>query len=263
MNQTPPLSVNLTQEELSIVLAQLGTRELAGLENHWQKDLNSTNLTMALDIGMRSLIARGLCQPTLEQNQVRLKPSVIALVGVCAKPEVSIHLRRKDGQNPMEQYYFHFAQKLFVAHTVPFTGIHAFVAFQSQPEFLQAFTAAVNLPSNMGREQPAVEIKTADYEAACQSAENGDVQPISASLTAAGMPSEQAGDLADALLSPDFMLSLDHYLIAPNASASLNLLGKEKQLWMVRQEAGQETAQVQIVSSETAMSKLQELVAVA
>jgi len=259
MENNQPLTFTLAQEELYVVLASLDSQIIPGLDNQWQKELNPTNLSMALDIAMRCLIARGLCQPSSDLKSINFRPAVTAMIGVCAQPEVSLTLFIQQDKQPVSEFYFHYAKTLFVAHTIPYTGIHSFVAFRSQAEFTKAFQLAAKIPEAAGGVQNEVEITLSGLEKAREAAGREDAEGTLRELMAAGMEAGLAKNLAETLAGHDFSLSISRQKHATNESDSLTLVGKAARLWMFGKGTRDDCLTASAVSVEQANLKLNEL----
>lgn len=143
MSTQKALSVVLSQEELFVILAHIGAKELLGLSPGIFQNLNDDQIALVSGVAERALIARDFLQPRAQGVHLHDVPH--ALVRTCTNPEFSLLLNCHFPNSAEQNYYFHLAKKMIVLHTVPITAIHQFIALQNHESLLKAALSALQL----------------------------------------------------------------------------------------------------------------------
>jgi len=140
------IALALSQDELLVVLRYLNAKHLAGLEVEGLKQDTEENFDLAMAVAERALIARGLLGQT-DENKMELSPYVFAVVGACAWPEMSVIISRHETNHLEENYFFHTSRRMHIAHTVPITMIHHFLALEDRSNWIKSILSALSLNS--------------------------------------------------------------------------------------------------------------------
>lgn len=130
MKEKPLLSVRLSAEELMLVLWLLNTPTLPGLGESPFAGWTEQEIQAALASAERSLRARRFLSKT-PQGEIQMEQVVMALVGTCAAPDISIVLAVETPEAGRVVHYFHATSLMAVEHTNPEPGIHCFDALEN------------------------------------------------------------------------------------------------------------------------------------
>jgi hypothetical protein len=86
--------------------------------------------------GERSLQARSLIE-IHEDRSISLHPVLVAFVGPCTHPELSVMVTRAQPESASETHYFHNSKQMFVEHTMQLNGLHTFKLLTGQDDFVE------------------------------------------------------------------------------------------------------------------------------
>jgi hypothetical protein len=153
MDRLEAISVDLTTEEMAVLLAQLGLEEYAGLDSSGLDDLSARERELVLDVARRGLIARRILIKD-ESGEWQLGQYALAAVGVSLSPARSVMVVQGRSRNSASSYLFHTAQDVFVTHEVAENGLHQFLVLRDGETWGKAILSAAGLPQDGGGEEP-------------------------------------------------------------------------------------------------------------
>lgn len=124
------LSLQLSHEELVLVLWLLNTPTIPGLGSNPFGDLPREQAVAALGSAERSLRARNLLGLTPD-GRIQLDQVVVALVGTCAVPDFTMVVIWQPSNGDQVVHFFHATQYMVVEHSNPQVGVHLLQALPS------------------------------------------------------------------------------------------------------------------------------------
>lgn len=200
-----PLNILLSRDELLLVLGELDSDFLPGLDADPLGELAAEQQSLALTVAGRGLMARELAGLTDEGDLV-LHTALLTAVGVCAYSQNAVFAYRwAAGSDEPARYFGHIRGDVAVAHTRPQDVLHLFSLLPSKASLVDevvAFARSSTSPekSNFSGE---LTIAGADFGRARELAAAGDAD--AAALALGGPEAEPAAiALADMLAAaPD------------------------------------------------------------
>lgn len=202
-----PLNILLSRDELLLVLSQMETGYIPGLDADPLGELTDEQQSLALTVAGRGLMARELAGLT-EDGQLVLHTALLTAVGVCAYSQNAIFAYRwPAGSDTPVRYFGHIRGDVAVAHTRPQDVLHLFSLTPSRAALIDEIVAlaAGSAATNKASVAPAGELTVsgADLGRARELAASGAADAAAVLLGGAGQ-SPAAVALADLLAaSPD------------------------------------------------------------
>jgi hypothetical protein len=207
MNNAEELVMNVSQEELQYLLAMMKVTTIPGLDKAMFNGANSRDLTVALTVVERALLARGFLIPQ-ENGMLKMDEAPFALVGTCAFPTYSL-LFRRESSTDVESLFWHGTKHLMVEHSIPLPGIHSFKAFTDPDPFYETVFEWVEIPDRPKSDCPAGQIDLATYQQVKrQASENADSTTLIEALEGVGLERDTAEGLVTALRNAEYTLLL-------------------------------------------------------
>jgi hypothetical protein len=205
MDRLEAISVNLTTEEMVVLLDQLGTAGYAGLDTSSLDQLSERERSLALDVARRGLIARQhLTRDGAGEWQVG--QFALAALGISLSPSQSVMVIRGQSQDTAVSYLFHTAQDVFTTHEVIEHTIHRFLVLRDGPTWQEAVLSAAGLAaadsSDTAPQVPPALVRQSLLNDAYAEAQTGTPAKAEAMLVQAGVNEATAQSLAAALTEP-------------------------------------------------------------
>jgi len=198
--QTAPIEILLSREELLFVLSLLQAQFLPGLDEDPEGEIDSEQRALALRFARRALQARELLRPRAN-GEYALHNSLLRAVGVCAYAQSTIFAYHwaSDSSTPIRTF-FHIRGTDGVMHTRPDPALHRFTLIPATQIPIQIVEVCQLSPKD---NQPEVEILVSNqaFLQARQQASNGDFQGAQQSLEIGGASRETAPIFAKSLAS--------------------------------------------------------------
>lgn len=232
------LTINLTQEDLFVVLQYLKTPQMMGLDIQVLQQATEEQIKLALSVAERGLIARTFLQPK-ENGTLQLDPTIMAIGITCTQPEQSLIISNQPAGKPSELLFFHWHRQMRVIHTVPISGIHQFAVLKDDAAIHRAVEQAVAQTSktisiNDSSITSAVltdEVikKTRKY------VENGELAIAEKELVAYGATAQFASAFVQTVAQPMFV-QINSYLnhLEMSQSQGMTLLQGDKTSWLLK-----------------------------
>jgi hypothetical protein len=207
MKNAEELVMNVSQEELQYLLAMMKVTTIPGLDEAMFEGANSRDLTVALAVVERALLARGFLIPQ-ENGTLKMDEAPFALVGTCAFPAYSL-LFRRESSTDVESLFWHGTKHLRVEHSIPLPGIHSFKAFTDPDPFYRVVFEWVEIPDRPKLDFPTGKINLETYQQIKrQASENADSTLLIEALDEAGLGKDTAKSLLKALSNAEYTLML-------------------------------------------------------
>lgn len=199
------ISVNLTTEEMVVLLDQLGVDGYAGLNTSALDGLSDKERGVALDVARRGLIARRALVKN-DANGWSLGQYPLAALGASLSPERTAMVLRGNSRDTTEARLFHVAQDVFTTHEVIDEGIHRFLILRDGDTWREAILSSAGLdlevaPNRMPALPPA-QIHASALNDAYEQAQSNSAVGAAAVLAGAGVESTLAKYLATTLAQP-------------------------------------------------------------
>lgn len=240
MDDNTSLSIRLSAEELVMLLWLLNTPTLPGLGDNPFAGWTEREIAIALASAERSLRARRFISKTSE-GQIQMEQVVMALVGTCAAPEVSVVLSCETPERGRFVHYFHATSLLAVEHTNPEPGIHLFEALEGKQAILKRLEALLALSGQSAPPARPGQITLATLQEATRAAQEG-AEKAQIVLESQGLDAQTAGALGETLarVRRRSALAVIHGLREKNPrSDGLVILEGPNGLWALQAEGEQ------------------------
>ncbi|MBT7782418.1 MAG: hypothetical protein HN741_05830 [Anaerolineae bacterium] len=259
MKKKESLSFAVSFEELLVLLYHFKRNDMAGLDKGPLESMSDKEKNLLMAVAERALIARGFLTRSADSNIKMIDP-VLALVGTCLEPEISLIVKNTPVNGLEQLYLFHAARKMRVMHSTPITGIHQFIAVEDDKAFLQALISAMNIGelSRISAEEGFLVFDTLEtgrdiaLEKGFDAAKKIFVEnTLSESL---------AVELAKALAAPVSNTTVSVVKSLDDSVQGFTLLRGEKSLWIISPTGSDDQVSIKSVSSNGAAQKLKSLV---
>ncbi|MCB0257078.1 MAG: hypothetical protein KDI55_25440 [Anaerolineae bacterium] len=199
-----PLNILLSRDELLLVLSELDSDYIPGLDADPLGELSADQQSLASTVAGRGLMARELAGLT-EEGDLLLHTALLTTVGVCAYSQNAIFAYRwPAGSDTPTRYFGHIRGDVSVAHTRPQDVLHLFSMQPSRAALIDAIVAFSTQgvgPDKTGDYGELI-VSGVDFGRARELAAAGDADQAAVVLGGAALPAAVA--LADVLAaSPD------------------------------------------------------------
>jgi len=255
MGKQSAFSINLSQEELFVILIHLKTNALPGLDGSVFDALTNEQKQLALGVAERGLIAREMLIADSDAHRFKLEPVTFATVGACAKPDLTLMLMKGKLGGPLLPYFFHLARKMVVVHSVPMTGIHHFIALEDKKAMLRALISTLDFGSPSKLDCPEGRMSEDTLTAARKAASEGGYQSALEILSQSGLEPSTAENLANSLAHPASTATLVRIIHHGNGKEDATggtFLAGDRALWFLEPvENGSKTGTIAVSSTST------------
>ncbi|MEI7988904.1 MAG: hypothetical protein WCI88_07670 [Chloroflexota bacterium] len=229
----PLLSFSVSQEELLVLMTQLGLVYPFGVDPHSYQALAEDELALAGEVAAHALLARGYLIPASENN-LRVEAALADVLTACAQPHKTLVIEAQHEGRPLETYHFHTLPNTFVLHTVAISAIHSFMVFESLAELQEMALRCMDLGTYTAAQYPPLLLADAVLTHARQVAQKEGAAAACAILGEGGLEPLVAGELARLLAGLKLNISVYCLQNRQDQTAQLDgfvLLGAENQLW--------------------------------
>lgn len=180
--QFPTLIVNLSQEELTVLLRLLGIAQLPGFNPPVQL------ASVANEVAQRGLLSRGIMRP--DGDNMRIDETIAGVIGAGAVTQHAMNIVYADPAGSRDSGWFYLLPDLSVFHNTPFPGVHHFETINDGAAFLMLVAAVMRLD---GRDETRGEGTSFDlsktiWDAAMPAILSGDKSTAKKALTQANAP---------------------------------------------------------------------------
>ncbi|GEM_PF-5462061 len=235
MDKKDTLTITLSDEELYVVLIYLGAESLIGFDA--AEAINSKAEDTRRDIlatAERALVARGFLVLEEGKSELTLIAPVLAAVGACAYPDVSLTVGRQAKDTEPEIAYFHLSRKMAVLHGKPMTGIHSFIAFESAEKLQEGLNRLMQIGTYQAADYPAYTIPGQVLARVRELLQTGGVKEAATHLQTAGLDTATASAFAADILAMRLLMSFSRVNRADGIekmTASFTILEGQEHLW--------------------------------
>jgi hypothetical protein len=243
--QNPEIS--LSQEELIYLLILLKTPTIPGLERQPMGVLEPEQVSLLMASAERSLMARGFIHPKADKT-VGVDQIVLALVGTCAVPELSVLLTASFGGKKQVGQFYHASQAMAVEHAIVKPGVHRFTAFHAVPDFVPRIVEFFRLSPTSAPTRESISLPQKTYQKAAQIAPTVTAEAASL-LSFIGLKSEVAEALARTLAKPvsnSAIVVIRHSTENAPTSAGFAILEGTTGLWLLQPKLDNRTLMVNL-----------------
>ncbi|MCB0199112.1 MAG: hypothetical protein KDI03_03490 [Anaerolineae bacterium] len=199
-----PLNILLSRDELMLVLGELDSDYIPGLDVDPLGELAPEQQSLALTVAGRGLMARELAGLTDEGDLV-LHTALLTAVGVCAYSQNALFAYHwPAGSDAPTRYFGHLRGDVSVVHTRPQDVLHLFSLLPSRAALIDEVVALSGSSTSPTKSNFSGELTVsgADFGRARELAAAGDADQAAVVLGGAALPGAVA--LADTLAaSPD------------------------------------------------------------
>jgi hypothetical protein len=166
----PAISVDISQEELAVLLNLLNIPRLPGFQPPAQLDSD------VLNTALHGLLSRGIAQMQAEDAAVDETVASIVAAGAITQKAVNVVYAAPTGER--SSGWFYLLPGLTVYHATPISGVHHFETIPDGARFLVAMAGAMRLSSSdesEGAGEP-FDLPKAAWDAALPAVLSGDSQ---------------------------------------------------------------------------------------
>lgn len=191
-----PLNILLSRDELLLVLGELDSDFLPGLDADPLGELTAEQQSLALTVAGRGLMARDLAGLT-EAGDLVLHTALLTAVGVCAYSQNALYAYHwPAGSDAPTRYFGHLRGDVAVAHTRPQEVLHLFSLLPSKAALIDEVVALSRSSTSPKKSKvsDALAVSGADFGRARELAAVGDADAAALALGGA-----EAGPAAIAL----------------------------------------------------------------
>lgn len=242
MDRLQAVSIKLTIEEILVLLDQLKINSYPGLDTSQIDELSDRERNLVLDVARRGLIARQMLSQD-DAGQWQVSQFVTASLGVSIAPQKSILVTSGRSRKEAESYLFHTAQDVYTTLDIASEGTHHFLVMVDRDSWQQAIFSAAGLSETADERTagPALTLSSSDLNQAHENAQAGLMEEAKAILSAAGIHSEVAGDVAAALGNGILFSTVTAVTHGPNEDSQIfNFAAGGRYCWELTSDAGQE-----------------------
>jgi hypothetical protein len=205
MDKLEAISVNMTTEEMVVLLDRLGVEGYAGLNTDALDELPEQERRLVLDVARRGLIARRILVRD-DAGEWQLGQYPLAALGVSLSPERSVMILRGRSREAADAHLFHAAQEVYTTHEVIEEGIHQFLILRDGETWREAILSAAGLDPEGARNQlpqlPLAQVPASALNEAYEEAQSKSAVSAAAVLTLAGVDPTTSKFLATTLSQP-------------------------------------------------------------
>jgi len=267
MDPLQAITVNLTTEELVVLLDQLGVDGYAGLNTDSLDDLPERERRLALDVARRGLIARRILVKD-DSGSWQLGQYPLAALGVSLSPEHSVMIIQGQSRGAADAHLFHAAQGVYTTHEVVEEEIHQFLLLRDERTWGEAILSAAGL----GKEEVGVQlpqlpqaiVHATALNEAHERAQSESAVGAAAVLTRDGVDATTSKFLATTLAKPvsfSTVIAIDHR--SGGAPMDVTLLTGAAGCWLLESRDGDGDDRqfgVTPITVERARQRVQQLV---
>lgn len=205
MDRLEAISVDVTTEEMVVLLEQMGSDSYAGLDSSGLDDLSERERALVLDVARRGLIARRFLTKD-EAGEWQVDPYALAAVGISLAPARSVMVIRGQNRDSATSYLFHTAQDVFVIHEVVENGSHQFLVVRDGETWQKSIFSAAGIDQDVSRnglpDASQTAISPAVLNDAYERAQAGSPNEAEARLIQHGVGRDTAKSLVTTLAGP-------------------------------------------------------------
>jgi hypothetical protein len=249
MDKKSALVINLSQEELLVVMAYLGAKKLLGFNYSVSENTTAEEYQSSMKTAERDLIARGFLVQG-ENQQFKLNDIVFAIVGACASPEQTLLIHKVYPQKPSEDYWFHQSRKMFVLHTIPMTYIHQFISFGGIKALLTSAFSVLEIQGSKTLSYPSAKIKEGILIKVRNLLQEGKIDLAKSYFIEAGWKDPTLTMFLSSMQNPVFSCTISHIIHHPDGDGDIHafsLLQSKNGLWKFVSEGDQ----INVMSSDS------------
>ncbi len=242
MDRLEAISVNLTTEEMVVLLNQLGADSYAGLDTSELDKLTERERNLVLDVARRGLIARQILTQD-ETGEWQVGQFALAALGISLSPIQSVMIFRGQSQDTAVSTLFHTAQDVFITHKVVENDTHQFLILRDGPTWQAAILSAAGLNEannhhDASQGSPAL-IRPSLLNDAFEQAQAGSPTKAAALLTQAGVNETTSQNLAAALAEPVALATIIAVTHSPEVRRrDVTLLNGTQGCWRLETQTG-------------------------
>ncbi len=187
-----PINVQLSREELLLVLDLLQVTSIPGLDTDPFGELDEAQRQLALIWAGRALRARGLAQVN-DEGELTVHSALLTAVGVCAYSNNALFAFHwpSNGETPV-RYFGHMRGDDIAVHTRPEDVLHLFALLPSKEELLSQVFAFCECEDVPGAHTFEMTVSNDDFVQARELANNGEAEQAVELLTGSGGEGETA-----------------------------------------------------------------------
>jgi len=259
MKKKESLSFAISFEELLVLLYHFKRNELAGLDQSPLNDMSDKEKNLLMAVAERALIARGFLTKGTD-NKVKMIDPVLALVGTCLEPEVSLVVENTPTNNVEQLFFFHTARKMRVMHTTPVTGIHQFIAVEDDKAFLKALISTISLGDIQQLNCKDSTLDIAVLITVRDEALEKGAEVASKTLLENNMSEDTAKKFAQSLSNPVSNTTVSFIRNLDDTAEGFTFLKGQKSLWIITPNDDDDLVTIKNISSNDAIQKLKSLV---
>lgn len=249
MDKKSALVINLSQEELLVVLAYIGAKKLLGFNYSVSENTTAEEYQSSMKTAERDLFARGFLVQG-ENQKFKLNDIVFAIVGACASPEQTLLIHKVCPQKPSKDYWFHQSRKMFVLHTIPMTYIHQFISLGGKKALLTSAFSVLEIQGSKTPGDTSVKIKEDIFKKIRDSLQEGKIDLAKSYLIEAGWKDPTLTRFLSSMQNPVFSCTISHIIHHPDGDGDIqafSLLQSINGLWKFVNEADQ----INVMSSDS------------
>jgi hypothetical protein len=259
MNNSSSVTFNLSQEELLLMVSQVGSQGLLGLDKESFEALPDDQRQQILMAALRALRARGIIVSG-EDNFI-LDEAVKTTIHVAAFATHSLSaIVRRRNPDSIQTYIAHHADNLWVEHTQPDAGIHSFHLHITPPPIQPALDNLLNIADQPAPPAEAFVMSQTEIEHIQQAASREDTNTIQTTLSRVSEDAATIRLFTDLMVQPGIsgvVQSIDRRE-HPEAAGTITAIQTSAGFWMMQSEDN-DHLHCTPVSADTLRQHLREL----
>lgn len=242
--QSETINLVLASDELRLVLALLQAGNLPGLDPLPENLQVPAARELADLVASRTLRARGLAQLNQDDGSLRLHPTLLTAVGVCAYAASSLFVFHWAERGTIPQRYFgHIRENDVVLHARPEPDLHLFSIVAGRPALYQQLMKACAFELDGAGEQMGFELSSPIFVQVRELAYAAAVQDATQLLIKNGAPQQAAEQFVHTLSSPHQVAIMQTLQQVGNEQVNRHdatLLQNSSAPWLIRPQAESE-----------------------
>ncbi|MCA9934556.1 MAG: hypothetical protein H6662_06320 [Ardenticatenaceae bacterium] len=254
------LTISLSQEEVFVVLAHMGMRQMLGIDGGIFQSLTKEQVELAFTVAERALIARGFLKPG-EDAKLQIDPVVLSIFATCTVPDTSLIITRSEPEMAAIAFFFHLTKQLQVGHTSPASGIHQFTVYAEKTAVSNIIHNILQLDSQEKLPCPSGELAETAVTQARDAAVDSGMEGALAVLQQTDLADETQKQFAQTLSSPKAnttFVHINHKIDKDNQADGFTVLEGINGLWILKPASGDDVS-LQPVSAAEAEQLFQAL----
>jgi hypothetical protein len=243
MERLEAISVNLTTEEMVVLLDQLDAESYAGLDTSELDELSARERNLVLDVARRGLMARQILTRD-EAGDWQVGQFALAALGVSLSPTRSVMIIRGQSRDSSDSFLFHTAQDVFITHEVIENATHQFLILRDGETWRESILSAAGLDRDVSQDEipeaPPALIHQSLLNEVYEQAQSGFPDKAEAMLTEQGVDNATSRNLAATLAGSVTFATIIAITHTPEARQNdMTLLTGANGCWLLEVKNGQ------------------------